>query len=155
MTELLFLSVSYPQWFSLPVVCNICSYGVSGPVCGCLALELSQLQCHQAFARDVVALNCSVFSPEKLLLVGVTCSQTRCLPLALCWCQSLSGLCHYLSLSLRQASLWSDVASIRDSCTLPGLWHCPGWALTKSVLEGGQYAMHRENRRWGLSKLGS
>ena len=47
-----------------------------------------------------------VLSPEKLLLVGGACSQTRGLPPAHCWGCSQTSICGYLTLSQGLESCW-------------------------------------------------
>jgi len=40
---------------------------------------------------------------------------------------------------------------VRAACTLPGLWHCFGWALAKGVLEGRGGMSAGECGRWASS----
>lgn len=45
---------------------------------------------------------------EKVLLVGMACSQTNYLLAAHCWGCHLTSVCGYLSLTPEKESLWSD-----------------------------------------------
>lgn len=38
--------------------------------------------------------------------------------------------------------------------TLPGLWYCFGWALTKGALDGGVSAGDHWGEAWKISKFG-
>ena len=74
---------------------------------GHLVIELS----------DWAAPNCRVLflrCPEKLLLVGGACSQTRCLPPAHCWGYSQTSVCGYLTLCPGQESLGSGASPCWD-----------------------------------------
>ena len=73
-------------------------------------------------------LQCTLplLSPEKLSLMGRDCSQTSCLPPALCWACSWIVVCGSLSLSLGQKSLWSSVDPL-GGCLHTALPVAPLW----------------------------
>ena len=85
---------------------------------------------------------CPVLSLEKFSLMG---GATRCLSLAHCWAVVVL-VCEVMFLSPQGKSHFGVVlASVGGACTLPGLWHYFGWALSKAVCTGG--LVYR--RTWG------
>lgn len=82
-----------------------------------------------------------VLFPEKLLLVGEMCGQTRYAIPAHCRSSTLNGLCGFLPLSPGQ--LWCSwegvgvvLTPVGDACILPHSWNHFGWTFAESVLEG-------------------
>ena len=93
------------------------------------------------FASNVVAPTelqgaFPVLSPEKLVLVGGSCNQTRCPTPAHCWGHSRTGVCGDCPLSWGRSHLGVVLGSCGVACSLPGLWHWFGWAWAQGTLEG-------------------
>lgn len=104
---------SHLQWLSLLLVVRFGPCVVSRPVCSCLGLQLSQTQCFQRCDSTKFQGNFPMF-PCVMLVDGVY-RQTRCLSIAHYWGCHQTGVCGYLSLSMKQESLWSGA----DPC-----WGC-------------------------------
>ena len=93
----------------------------------------ASVELDQPFARDTIAPKCRALSlyclsPEKLLLVGGACSQTRCLP------QPIVGASGRLVYVVIFHHHWGSshfglvLALVGTSYSLPGLWHHFEWA---------------------------
>ena len=78
---------------SLPVVGRVWCLWCRGPVRGRLGLELSPTRCSPEMKQHQTEGTCPVLFPEKLLWVGGVFSQTSCLPPALSWGHSQTGVC--------------------------------------------------------------
>ena len=90
------------------------SIGISGPVWGCLGLELSQTR----HVQNVVAPNCrglSLCCPLRNFHSWVGLQSEYCLPPPHPWGHSLTGVCSSLSLSQGPECLWTGA----DPC-----WGC-------------------------------
>ena len=107
------------------------SQNVSGPVWSYLVLELSD----QVFARDAVAPNCRALSSCFVLweaFIGGWGFQSYQLSVPSPLLGQQFDWCVGLSFSLFRSGVMLGPLS---PCTLVGMWYCPGWALTKSILE--------------------
>lgn len=82
-------------------------YVVTGPVRIYLEFQLGQARFLLEYSSTELQGALLVLFPEKLLLVGEMCGQTRCAIPAHCWSSTLNGLCGFLPLS-------------QDSCGVPG-----------------------------------
>ena len=106
---------------------------VSGPVWGCLGLELSQTWNLPVEPNSKLLGAFPVFCPEKLSLVGRIDVRLDICP------QSSAGaavrLLHVLIFLFPWGRSHFGVVLVGTACALQGLWHHFGWALAKGVLE--------------------